>query len=406
MILTGLMVSRIFAPEPAAASLRLSWVKAGLEKCGARMRVLTTRPPAGIEAEDAPEITRVPVIRDSEGYVKGYLSYASFDIQAFLRILVSPRQDFILVEPPPTTGTVARVACCLRRTPYFWYAADVWSDATEGMEVPGIVKKTVRALESFAIRGAQGCIAVSDGVAQRIEALGARRVRVIPNGADTEIFTPEVEPLSDADRESMGIVHPYFVYAGTASQWQGAELFARAFEIFWETNPSVQLLYLTRGDAVAVLEDVAARLKERADSRGLNVQPIIVHSTVSPQEAAQWQHEAIASCVSIQPGVGYDIAYPTKALAALSTGTPVLYAGVGPAAQDIRTHELGLTVAYDEHAVAHAMTQLEQRNSEGTLSQTWDEDRLHQWVVDNRSMKAAGEQVAAFIAESITEKTR
>ncbi|MDO5500237.1 MAG: hypothetical protein Q4F67_11230 [Propionibacteriaceae bacterium] len=37
----------------------------------------------------------------------------------------------MIVEPPPTTGLVVRVACALRRTPYVYYAADLWSVAAE-----------------------------------------------------------------------------------------------------------------------------------------------------------------------------------------------------------------------------------------------------------------------------------
>ena len=65
MILTGLIVSRIFAPEPSAASLRLKAVKRGLEEAGSKVRVFTTEPPAGVEAEPDSTICRVPVLRDN-----------------------------------------------------------------------------------------------------------------------------------------------------------------------------------------------------------------------------------------------------------------------------------------------------------------------------------------------------
>ncbi len=396
MILTGLMVSRIFAPEPSAASLRLKAVRTGLEEMGARVRLFTTRPPAGIEAEPDRMVRRVPVLRDSEGYVKGYLSYASFDIQAFLKMLSMPKADFVLVEPPPTTGTVARIACGVRRIPYFWYAADVWSDATDSMDVPKIVKKVVRGFETFAIRGARGCIAVSEGVAERVEDMGAKSVKIVPNGADTDLFNPDVPTLSKLQKDEFGIVCPYFIYAGTASGWQGAELFAHAFERFWNPEQEVQFLYLTRGDAVSELQTVAERLAAKAKSLGIEYAPLIVRKTVSPEEAAQWQNQALASCVSIQPGIGYDLAYPTKVLTALACGTPVLYAGAGPASEDVTEHELGLAVPYDEQAVRDAMQTVVNAGAH-----RWDPLRLHRWVVKHRSMKAAGNAVAEYIASKL-----
>ncbi|WP_072342370.1 glycosyltransferase [Actinomyces urinae] len=394
MILTGLIVSRIFAPEPSAASLRLKAVKRGLEEAGSKVRVFTTEPPVGIEAEPDSTICRVPVLRDKEGYVKGYLSYASFDIQAFLKLLTMPKVDFILVEPPPTTGTVARVACTIRRIPYFWYAADVWSDATDSMDVPGFVKKTVRNLETFAVRGARGCIAVSDGVAQRVQEMGAKSVAVVPNGADTELFNPEAPRLTPEEKNLMRVSRPYFIYAGTASGWQGAELFANAFEKFWNPDRDVQFLYLTRGDSVPELEKIADRLAKRAQVAGADYEPLVIQKTVPPQEAASWQSEAIASCVSIQPGIGYDLAYPTKALTALSCGTSVLYAGVGPAIDDIEDNDLGICVPYCEESVLEAMETLLNETRE-----TREPQRLHKWVEENRSMKAVGKAVANYIAD-------
>lgn len=402
MILTGAMITRIFSPEASAASLRLDAVRKALEKAGAEIRVVTTNPPPGITASEDPQVTRVSVLRDSEGYVKGYASYTSFDIQAFVRVLTMPKQDFLLVEPPPTTGTAVRIASAIRRTPYFWYAADVWSDATESMDVPTIVKKVVRGLESFTIRGARGCIAVSEGVAERVDELGAKSVTVVPNGADTDIFHPHVAPLGESELQSFGIEEPYFIYAGTASGWQGADLFATAFEKYWLEYSDAQFLYLTRGDSVEQLKEIASRLERVARDRGMKYAPMIIHSTVPASEAARWQKQAVASCVSIQPGIGYDFAYPTKVLTALSCGTPVIYAGAGPANTDIRDSNLGLSVPYDEESVKDAMRTMLEERREKKPSQ-WTAETLHQWVRDNKSMEATGRKVAQYIFDRIAK---
>lgn len=404
MVLTGAIISRIFFPEVSAASLRLATVRESLVHAGADVRVVTTNPPPGIHVEKDPNIARVPVLRDSEGYVKGYASYSSFDIQAFFRVLTMRKKDFLLVEPPPTTGTVVRIASAIRGTPYFWYAADVWSDATAGMEVPGIVKKIVRGLEKFTIRGASGCIAVSEGVAQRVHEMGAKSVKVIPNGADTNIFHPEVPSLSSDELRSIGIEKPFFIYAGTASKWQGADLFARAFEKYWVENHDAQLLYLTRGDSVHQLQEIASRLQRVAGEMGIGYAPMIVHSTVPAGEAARWQKQAVASCVSIQPNIGYDFAYPTKVLTALSCGTPVIYAGTGPANRDIRDSSLGLSVPYDEESVRDAMTVMLEVYRKGD-SGRWDPISLHQWVRANRSMETTGGDVAQYIFDRLRKSS-
>lgn len=378
----GLMVTRIFAPESAAASLRLKVVRDALIKAGHTMRVITTKP--GKPFTPDPLIKRLPVLR-RDGYVKGYASYLSFDLQAFAHLLMGRRPDFLLVEPPPTTGVVARIAAGVRRVPYFWYAADVWSDATESMALPQVVKSAVRAMESFAISGARGVIAVSEDVAQRARALGAKDVRVVPNGADTDTFNLQVEPVSQQRRAQVGITKPYFLYAGTASVWQGADIFARAAAQL----EGAQLLYLARGESLSEVEKIAAQV--RAEHPQRDYCPIVVHPLVDAEEAAAWQRGAKACLVSIQPAVGYDFAYPTKVLTSLACGTPVLYAGAGPAGEEVRRNQLGRAVDYDVNALAEAMKEM--------LTETYDAEVLHQWVVENRSMQATGAAVAEYIAE-------
>ena len=194
----AIIASRIFLPEPAAASFRLGAVYDALVDEDVEVSVLTTQPAPSSEAVltvSSPLIKRWPVLRDKTGYVRGYLPYMSFDIPLFFRLLAERRPDVILVEPPPTTGAVTRVAAALKRVPYVWYAADVWSDATEVTGAPPIIVDVLRFIERFAIRGASGVIAVSDGVAQRVKELGGKNIRVIPNGIDTDIYATNVEPL-------------------------------------------------------------------------------------------------------------------------------------------------------------------------------------------------------------------
>src|SRR5690606_17551838 len=159
---------------------------------------------------------------------------------------------------------------------------------------------------------AAGSVAVSDGVAERVRALGGREVVVVGNGVDTDVFGPQGPQRGD--RRTL-------VYAGTASEWQGADVFARAMHQVLERVPDARLVYLGQGSALAEIRRVAD---------GLPAGAVRVLGQVSPQESAAWLRGAAAAVVSIVPGQGYDFAVPTKVFAALGVGTPVLYAGVGP----------------------------------------------------------------------------
>lgn len=386
------LVSRIFAPEAAAASFRLeALVKALLER-GAKVDVLTTIPAPGtdrtatarVETENRAtgllKIKRVQAKRDETGYIRGYLPYMSFDVPAFFRLLVAPSPRVYVNEPPPTTGAMLRVLAALKRRPYVYYAADVWSDAAES-SAPAWVVRILRMLESFAMRGASRVIAVSEGVAQRCRELGAKRIALVENGIDTEVFTDTgdlptpLESMSTAEITDCD----WLVYAGTASEWQGAEIFAQAFAEIAQDFPRARLLFLGQGSSFAEIQKIAATLEPGK----------IRFDQVEPQQAAAWQRQAKACLVSIKPGLGYDFAYPTKVLAGLACGTPVIYAGAGPAGQDIQTYNLGLATDYQVDQVKAAFNQV--------LQGKYDFADTRQWVVAHRSLANTGRNAARAV---------
>lgn len=395
-----LLASRVFAPESAAAAFRLRALVDALAEAGAEVEVLTAQAPPALrgspperEANRGARVRRWPVLRDASGYVRGYLPYLSFDVPLPLRLLVARRPDVAVVEPPPTTGAVLRTVLALRglagrRVPYVYYAADVWSDATAAMEeAPAPVVAILRGLERYALRGAAGVVAVSEGVAERVrDLIGDSRhtpgVCVIPNGVDTQTFAPE-----PAEGEHPGSVDlppgPFLVYAGTASEWQGAEVFALAMTRVLEQVPDASLVYLGQGSSWPELQRLAGELPPGT----VELRPL-----APAREAATWQRSARAALVSVRPGAGYDFAYPTKVLAALACGTPVVYAGPGPAAADIREHHLGEAVEHSIEAVAAAMVRaLRAEPSEG------ERQRRAQWVRRHRSLAAAGRRAARVV---------
>ncbi len=346
-----LLITRIFAPEAAAASFRLGALVAELASRGSEVSVLTSAAPRGLAVAGLParvRVRRARVLRDSTGYLRGYLPYASFDIPAFFRVLFAAHADVAVVEPPPTTGFAVRLACALRRIPYVYYAADIWSDAAESTGASGLVVSVVRALERIALRGARHVIAVSGGVAARVSELApGADVTVVANGVDTAVFTPD-GPLR---------AHPASgVYAGTASEWQDAGVFIRALALVRAEQPEARIAFLGQGSDWDELRRLAQELAPDA---------VEFVGSVPPAEAAGWLRSASAGLVSLAPGQGYDFAVPTKIFATAATGTPVLFAGPGPSREIIAVGGLGVAVDHDARAVADAMIALFRAGRDG-----------------------------------------
>ncbi|MCP2371291.1 glycosyltransferase involved in cell wall biosynthesis [Agromyces terreus] len=387
-----MITSRIFAPEPAAAAYRLAALARALADGGDRVTVLTTRAPAADSGEPAASagihqasgpaptvpirVRRFPVLRDASGQVRGYLQYLSFDVPLAFRLLFARGVDVVVTEPPPTTGFVVRMACALRRIPYVYYAADIWSDAAESTGAPAFVVSVVRRLESWALRGARAVIAVTDGVADRARELaGHDRVTVVRNGIDTTVFTPD-GPVTDGP--------PTAVYAGTTSEWQGADVFVRAWPRVRAAVPDARLMFLGQGSAWADLQRLARELAPDA---------VEFHDLVPPREAAVALRSARVGVVSLKPGQGYDFAFPTKVYAALGCGTPVVYVGPGEASAVIERDRLGRAVAYDVEATAAALIELLQRDRRD------ERERLSTWTNEHASIGAAAGAAARVVRD-------
>jgi glycosyltransferase involved in cell wall biosynthesis len=378
-----LVASRIFAPEAGAAAYRLAATVKGLEEAGHTVTVLTSRAPGA--AKSSGGIRRWPVLRDRTGAVRGYVQYASFDIPLFFRLLAAPRFDAVLVEPPPTTGVVVRVASRLRRRPYIYFAADVSSDAAAGIGVHPLIVTVLRAVERWVLNGAAGVLSVSAGVSGAVRDLtrGRARVAEVGTGIDTDTFTPAAAGTRMA--EPAGPKRT-FVYAGTMSEIQGAGVFVDGFLKVMDRFPDAELLMYGQGVELAELAERAAPAGDRIRFMGV----------AGGSETAAALRGAAAGLASVRPGRGYDFAFATKAFASLACGTPVIYAGVGPLRSIVEQNHLGHSVDWDSGEVADAMAAVLE-NPAGASERA----RLSAWVRENYSLRGVGSKAAEALAAAV-----
>ncbi|KJQ53662.1 glycosyltransferase family 4 protein [Microbacterium sp. SA39] len=370
------IVSRIYRPEPAAASLYLGAVADELLARGDEVDVITAAPPRGMAAETRGERVRTfPVLRDANGYVRGYIPYLSFDIPLAFRLLFVRRPDVVFVEPPPTSGVVVRVVCALRRIPYVYDAADVWSDAAQLEPVSSVVVAVVRVMERFALRGSAHIVTISQGVVHRLRDLRVDRpVTVTGFGADTKEFPAAIaEPARS------------FVYAGSYSPSHGAEILVDAFAEFLPAHPGFVLRFIGNGSERPVVE---ARAKE------LGVEESIEYlDPIPPAELVPHLASAVASLATIKPSTVYGYSYASKVFSSFSTGCPVIFAGPGPTAAlvdeaNIRVRA-GVACEYDATDIAAAMTEL--ADAPSTQGQRL---ALGAWAAEEHSMAAVARRVA------------
>jgi glycosyltransferase involved in cell wall biosynthesis len=401
------LASRVYSPEPVAAAFRQRALVDALASHGCDVTVLTTTVPgAPVQVAEATgthpvdprasregqesdpprsegtvRVRRLPAKRDHQGQVRGYVSYLSFDLPLALRLLAVRHVDAIVAEPPPTTGTVVRVLAALRRVPYTFYAADVWSDATDSVEgVPSIIRAVVRGAEVAVWRHAARVLTISPGVQHRVEELVGPRdtLAMVGNGIDTTTFTP--------DGPDAGEPGPYLVYAGTVSEWQGAGVFVDAFARVRQQRPEARLLFFSEGTGRDQLE---RQVREQG------IEGIEFRDKIAPAQVARFLRGARAGLSSITPGQGYEFALPTKIYAATATGTPIIHAGTGAAHDRIASSGLGWACAYDADEVAAAMRAAIDGQDVPTAQ------HLREWTLANASLAGCADTAARQVLATL-----
>ncbi|MEP6844119.1 MAG: glycosyltransferase, partial [Pseudolysinimonas sp.] len=371
------IATRIFAPEISAASAILrTWAEEFRDR-GCDVVILTARPPRGAVIDDPPgiDIRRAPVKRDRQQYVRGYLSYLSFDIPLAFRILFSQRADLYIVEPPPTTVAVVRVVAGLRRTPYVVRAADYWSEAAELVTSSRIILGTLRRVEGWGLRGARKLFAAHQPLIDRFRVLGITTPAVpIGFGADTKDFRYEGQPAA---------VPPVFVYAGTHSEWHGAGIFVEAMPAVLQQHPGARLEYYGNGEE---RDGMIARVHELGIEESVTFYAPIPPAALSPILSG-----ATASVASLAPVPANEYALATKAYSSLAAGSPVIFAGIGPTVEFLNDSEhplAGVAVGYDVDAVAAAMAAAAAAPL-GTVARA----ELATWSAAQFSLKSIAERV-------------
>ncbi|MDO5079778.1 glycosyltransferase [Buchananella hordeovulneris] len=371
-----LIVSRIWAPEPAAASWRLAALREQLLWRGARVRVLTAAVPASLDPGAEQAVSRWPVKRDANGYIRGVLPYLSFDLPLVVRLLAARRPDVVVCESPVTTGTATRLACRLRRIPFVYYAADLWYEAAAGEGHRSWVVRLLRRLEGGVFRAARRVLAVSAPVADKVAALGGRSV-LVGNGVDTTVFS--YAPVAPAAR-------PTFIYAGTAAPIHGATLLARAFVRLHARHPEVRLEWYGQGPDWDEIAEILRPLPPDA---------YLLRPRVSGPEIAAKLRAAWGAVATIRPG-HYGFAVPSKAYAAAACGAPTLRVGPTEVAWQ---PELGPQVPYTEDDVEAGLAALVAQGRALQETGQWHATRAARaaWVANNASLAAAGERAATAV---------
>jgi putative colanic acid biosynthesis glycosyltransferase WcaI len=367
-----LVLTQYYPPEIGAPQIRLRCLVRELRRLGKQVSVLTAMPnyPAGRifegyrgrfscrEQIDGVEVRRTWVYAATgKAAFARLLNYCSFAVTALASVLLGRRPDVIFVEAQPLPlGVVALLMKYVRGVPYVYNVPDLQVDVARelGFLRRRFLLRLAEKAENLFLKNAWRVTTVTHHFMKHFESRGVPpdRIMFLPNGADTDFLQPR-EPSREYLNDWKLHGKKTFVYVGTHAYYHGLDTLVAAAEIL-KTDPDIRIVMVGDGPE-------RARIRALAREKGLEN---IVFAQV-PYERTDHLYSvayaAVATLRNVPVAKGMRL---SKIFPALSCGVPVVYSGMGEAADLLIGHSCGVIVPpEDSVALADVMRSLA-RNSD------------------------------------------
>lgn len=358
-----LILSQYYWPEPIPKPAELAQA---LRQAGDEVAVITGYPnyPAGrlydgyslclVQRES---IDGVPVFRTFEFPYHGtralgrVANYVSFMLSAPLGSFWTPRVDAIYVwHPPLTVGVAAWIIARLRGIPFVYDVQDIWPEAAvlSGILKPGFVVSCLSKLERFVYQRADHLFAVTAGARSNLISKGVppAKVSVMPHWFDESIFRSEAQGAREEVRKTWGWSGKFIaLFAGNLGLVQGLETIVRAAEHL-HTDENVKIVFVGDGSDKNRLVELVDFLKLQERVQFIERQPM--------ERMPEFMAAADCLLVHLKHSELSNYVIPTKTLAYLASGRPIIMAMLGAAADLVRVADAGIVLPPEDPALLAA----------------------------------------------------
>lgn len=197
---------------------------------------------------------------NSHGFVKRSMTFVRYALRCAGLVFSEPADLVFATTTPLTAGIPGIVARWLTRKAFVFEVRDLWPELPRAMGVitNPLILGAMSVLEWASYRSAHRLVALAPGIARGIEARGvpAKRIAMIPNGCDLDIFSAPVEawrPEGIAQDDLMA------VFAGTHGIANGLDaVLDAAAELKKRGRADIKLLLIGQGKLKPVLQARAA----------------------------------------------------------------------------------------------------------------------------------------------------
>jgi colanic acid biosynthesis glycosyl transferase WcaI len=347
-----LILSQYYSPEPVPKPAEMA---DALRRRGHQVSVLTGYPsyPSGdlyagyrLRLAERTNIDGVPVVRCFEYPAHGtralgrIANYLSFMISAPFASVLAPGCDVIYVwHPPLTVGIAAAVIARLRGVRFVYDVQDIWPESAllSGMLQPGLIVRFLSRLERVVYRLADHILVVTEGARQNLIQKGvpAEKVSVARHWIDVRVFTQVESDTRRAVRDRYGWGDQFVVlFGGNIGLVQGLDCVVDAAAALPDDSTRIVMV----GDGTDL-----SRLQERVATLGLD-RRVQFLGRQPPDLMPALFAGADALLVHLKKSELSRLVIPTKTMAYLASGRPIIMAMEGAAADLVSAAGAGIQV--------------------------------------------------------------
>lgn len=284
-------------------------------------------------------------------FVTRVFVFLSFMVSSFYAGLRTHKVDLVWgTSPPIFQGFTAWLLAWLKGSKFLFEVRDLWPDFAIAV---GVLKNSLlinlsKWLEGFLYKRADRLVVNSPGFIEHIRSKGIQRIDLIPNGADPEMFAPDLK--GEEFRTSHGLAGKFVVmYAGAHGLSNDLEIVLDA-AILLRGRADIQFVLVGDGKEKPSL---LAKTQANQLANITFVDPIPKNKIAGVMAAAD-------ACIAIlKPIEMYKTTYPNKVFDYMAAGRPVILAIEGVIREVLEKHEAGIAVKPgDAHGIVNAVLQL------------------------------------------------
>jgi glycosyltransferase involved in cell wall biosynthesis len=252
-----------------------------------------------------------------KSFLHRMLAFFSFMISSFWIGLGVRQVDLVWgTSPPIFQGVTAFLLARLKGARFLFEVRDLWPEfaVAVGVLKSGLLIRLSEWLERLLYRSADCVMVNSPGFVEHVRSRGARRVELVPNGADPSMFDSPAEGAAFRNQHEFG---DKFValYAGAHGMSNNLEVVIDAARLL--QHAPVQFVLVGDGKEKPALVARAAELSLR------NVTFV---SSVPKRQMPQVLAGADAGIAILKPIEAYKTTYPNKVFDYMAAGLPVVLA--------------------------------------------------------------------------------